>query len=59
MCKGEQEKERRQRASHPNQNRGVKNAYKLARTNEKRLFRKKARQLDKEASIEIERHQSI
>jgi hypothetical protein len=39
--------------------RGVKNAYKLARTKERRLFRKKARQLDEEALIEIERHQSI
>jgi hypothetical protein len=37
--------------------RGVKNAYKLART--KRLFRKKARQLDEEALIEIERQRSI
>jgi hypothetical protein len=34
--------------------RGVKNAYKLARTKERRLFRKKARQLDEEALIEIE-----
>jgi hypothetical protein len=40
--------------------RGVKNAYKLARTKERRLFGKKARQLDEEASlIEIERHRSI
>jgi hypothetical protein len=38
--------------------RGTKNAYKLARTKERR-FRRKARQLDKEASIEIERHQII
>jgi hypothetical protein len=36
--------------------RGAKKAYKLARTKEKRLFRKKARQLDEEALIEIERH---
>jgi hypothetical protein len=34
-------------------------AYKLARTKERRLFRKKARQLDEEALIEIERHWSI
>jgi hypothetical protein len=34
----------------------VKNAYKLARTKERRLFRKKARQLEEEAFIEIERH---
>jgi DNA segregation ATPase FtsK/SpoIIIE-like protein len=39
--------------------RGVKNAYKLARKKERRLFRKKARQLDEEVLIEIERHQSI
>jgi hypothetical protein len=36
----------------------TKNAYKLAQTKERRLFRKKARQLDEEASIEIERHRS-
>jgi hypothetical protein len=40
-----------------NNTRGAKNAYK--RTKERRLFRKKARQLNEEASIEIERHQSI
>jgi adenylate kinase len=39
--------------------RGVKNIYKLAWTKERRLFRKKARQIDKEALNEIERHQSI
>jgi hypothetical protein len=39
--------------------RGAKNAYKLARTKARRLFRKKARQLDEEALIEIERHRSI
>jgi hypothetical protein len=37
--------------------RGAKKAYKLTRTKERRLFRKKARQLDEEAFIEIERHQ--
>jgi hypothetical protein len=36
----------------PNTTRGAKNAYKLARTKEKRLLRKKARQLHEEASIE-------
>jgi hypothetical protein len=40
-------------------NRGAKNAYKLARTKERCLFRKKARQLDEEALIEIEGHRSI
>jgi hypothetical protein len=43
----------------PNNNRGAKNAYKLARTKDRRLFRNKARQLDEEALIEIERHRSI
>jgi hypothetical protein len=41
------------------QTRGVKNAYKLAWTKERRLFRKKTRQLDEETLIEIERHRSI
>jgi hypothetical protein len=35
VCKGERGKERRQRASHPNQNKRAKNAYKLARTKER------------------------
>jgi hypothetical protein len=39
--------------------RGVKNAYKIARTKDMRLFWKKARQLDEGALIEIERHWSI
>jgi hypothetical protein len=39
--------------------RGAKNAYKLAWTKERRLFRKKTRQFEEEALIEIERHQSI
>jgi hypothetical protein len=42
-----------------NNTRGAKNAYKLAWTKERRLFRKKARQLDEEALIEIKRHRSI
>jgi hypothetical protein len=37
--------------------RGAKKAYKLARIQERRLFRKKARKLDEEALIE--RHRSI
>jgi hypothetical protein len=37
-----------------NNTRGAKNAYKLARTKERRLFRKNARQLSEEALIEIE-----
>jgi hypothetical protein len=39
--------------------RGAKNAYKLARTKERRLFRNRAKQLDENALIEIERHWSI
>jgi hypothetical protein len=42
-----------------NNTRGAKNAYKLARTKERCLFRKKARQLDEEALFEIQRHRSI
>jgi hypothetical protein len=42
-----------------NNTRGNKKAYKLARTKERRLFRKKARQLDEEALIEIERHRTL
>jgi hypothetical protein len=38
---------------------GAKNAYKLVRTKERRLFRKNAKQLDEEASNEIERNRSI
>jgi hypothetical protein len=36
-----------------NNTRGAKNAYKLAQTKESRLFRKKERQLDEGALIEI------
>jgi hypothetical protein len=37
-----------------NNTRGAKNAYKLARMKERRLFRKKAKQLDEETLIKIE-----
>jgi hypothetical protein len=43
----------------PIKTRGTNNVYKLVRTTERRLIRKKVRQLDEEASIEIERHRSI
>jgi hypothetical protein len=43
----------RERAIQTN-TRGAKNASKLARPKERLLFRKKARQLDEKASIEIE-----
>jgi hypothetical protein len=39
--------------------RGAKNANKLPQTKERRLFRKKVRELDEAALIEIERHRSI
>jgi hypothetical protein len=39
--------------------RGAENANKLARTKERRLFRKNARQFDEEALIEIKRHRDI
>jgi hypothetical protein len=42
-----------------NKTRGAKNAHKLAQTKKRRLFRKMTRQLDEEASIEIEQHRSI
>jgi hypothetical protein len=56
--KNEEKIAAREWATH-NNTRGAKNAYKLARTQETRLFRKKARQLNEEALIEIERHRSI
>jgi hypothetical protein len=42
-----------------NNTRRAKNAYKLSRKKERSLFRKKARQLDEEATIGIERHRII
>jgi hypothetical protein len=42
-----------------NNTRGAKNTYKLAQTKERSFFRKKARQLDEKALIEIEGHRSI
>jgi hypothetical protein len=42
-----------------NNTRGAKKAYKLARTKERRLFRKWARQLEEEALIEIERLRTL
>jgi hypothetical protein len=48
----------RERAIQTN-TRGAKNAYKLAWPKERLLIRKKARQLDEQASIEIGQHRSI
>jgi hypothetical protein len=39
-----------------NKTRGAKNAFKLARMKERRLFRKKARQLDEEAFDDRSNH---
>jgi hypothetical protein len=57
--KGNEEKNAARERAIQNNTRGNKKTYKLARTKERRLFRNKARQLDEEALIEIERHQSI
>jgi hypothetical protein len=59
VCKGKRGKERRRERAIQIKTRGTKNAYKLARTKKRRFFNKKARQLDEETLIEIERHRSI
>jgi hypothetical protein len=56
--RNEEKNATRERAIHT-KTRGAKNAYKLARTQERRLFRKKARLLDEEALIQIERRRSV
>jgi hypothetical protein len=53
MCKGKRGKERRRELAIQIKTREAKNANKLPLTKERRLFRKKAKQLDEEASIEI------
>jgi hypothetical protein len=58
-AKGNEEKNAAKERSIQTKTRGAKIAYKLARTKERCLFRKNARQLDEEALIEIERHLSI
>jgi hypothetical protein len=57
-AKGKEEKNAARERPIQTKTRGAKNAYKLARTKERRLFRKKTRQLDEKALIEIERHLS-
>jgi hypothetical protein len=59
FAKVNEEKNATRKRAIQNNTRGTKNAYKLAQTKERRLFRKKARQLDEEAFIEIERYWSI
>jgi hypothetical protein len=52
-CVNEEKNATRERTIQ-NNTREAKNAYKLARTKKRRLFRNKVRQLDEEALIEIE-----
>jgi hypothetical protein len=59
VCKGEQGKERNPQPESEPSKTSPENASKLAWTKKKRLFKEKARQLDEEALIEIERHWSI
>jgi hypothetical protein len=58
-AKGKEEKNATRERAIQTKTREAKNAYKLARTRERRFSRTKARQLDEEAWIEIERHRSI
>jgi hypothetical protein len=57
--KGERGKERRQRASHPKQHQKSQECLQTSPDKKEAFVQKKARQLDEEASIEIERHRSI
>jgi hypothetical protein len=59
VCKGERGKERRQRASHPNQIQRSQECLETSPDKREAFVQKKARQLDDEALIEIERHWSI
>jgi hypothetical protein len=59
VCTGERGKERRQRANHPNQNQRTQECLQTSSEKREAFVQKKARQLDEEALIEIERHQSI
>jgi hypothetical protein len=59
VCIGERGKNAARERAIQIKTRETKNAYKLARTKERRLFRRKARQLDEEALVDIERHWSI
>jgi hypothetical protein len=59
VYKGDRGKERRQRASHPKQNQRSQECLQTSPYERQAFIQKKARQLDEEASIEIERHRSI
>jgi hypothetical protein len=58
-AKVNQEKNPTRERTIPIKTRGTNNVYKLVRTTERRLIRKKVRQLDEKDLIEIERHRSI
>jgi hypothetical protein len=58
VCRGERGKERRQRASHLNQNQRSQECLQNSLDKREAFVQKKARQLDEEALIEIERHRS-
>jgi hypothetical protein len=60
VCKCERGKDRHQRASHPNKNqRSPQECLQTSPDKSEAFVQKRARQLDKEALIEIERHRSI
>jgi hypothetical protein len=59
VCRGERGKERRQRASHPKQHQRSQKCLQTSPDKREAYVQKKARQLDAEALIEIERHRSI
>jgi hypothetical protein len=56
---GERRKERSQKASHPNQNQRSQECLQTGPDEREAFVQKKARQLDEEALIKIERHRSI
>jgi hypothetical protein len=59
VCKGKRGKERHQRASHQNQNQRSQECLQTSPDKREACVQKKARQLDEEALIDIERHRSI
>jgi hypothetical protein len=59
VCKGEQGKERSQSANHINQNQRSQKCSQTSPDKREVFVQKNARELYKEASIEIERHRSI
>jgi hypothetical protein len=57
VCKDERGKEYRQRASLPNQNQRSQEGLQTSPDKREAFVQKKVRQLDKEALIEIKRHE--